>query len=106
MEQLVNFLTNIMGDVFKLLPMKEAEMKGQENHLLEYIDALIINLDGAIDTYPDLAGQKQYLYVINNLQYLTKHTIEFKQWRRIILNSTRNINNLIAMFGGEKNAKQ
>ena len=94
MEQLLNFLSSLRGDVFKLLPMKEDEMAGVDNHLGDYIEALLINLEGATTTYPILANQKQYLYVINNLQYASKHPIDFKKWRKIVLNSTRNIDNL------------
>lgn len=105
MEQLLNFLSNLRGDIFKLLPMKESEMTGVNNHLNEYIDTLIVNLGGATTTYPVLASQKQYLYVINNLQYLLMNSVDFKQWRKIILNSTRNIDNLFMLYGGEKSGK-
>lgn len=105
MEQLRNFLTSLRGDVFKLLPMKEAEMSGINNHMNEYIDSLIINLTGAMNTYPVLASQKQYLYVLNNIQYIFKHPVDFKQWRKIILNSTKNIDALCLVYGGEKNGK-
>ncbi len=105
MDQFLNFLSNLRGDVFKLLPMKEDEMAGVENHLDEYIESLLINLEGATTTYPVLANQKQYLYVINNLQYASKNTVEFKKWRKIVLNSTRNIDNLYIAFGGVKDGK-
>ena len=105
MEQLLNFLSSLRGDVFKLLPMKEDEMAGVDNHLGDYIEALLINLEGATTTYPVLANQKQYLYVINNLQYASKHPVDFKKWRKIVLNSTRNIDNLYVAYGGVKNDK-
>lgn len=101
MKQLRNFLSSLRGDVFKLLPMKEAEISGVNNHMAEYIESLIINLTGAITTYPILATQKQYLYVINNIQYIYSHSVDFKQWRKIILNSTRSIDNLCVAYGGE-----
>lgn len=105
MEQLRNYLLSLRGDVFKLLPMKESEMSGIDNHMKEYIEALIINLTGAMTTFPILASQKQYLYVLNNIQYIHCHSVDFKQWRKIILNSTRNIDNLCVQYGGEKNGK-
>ncbi len=102
MKQLLNYLLSLRGDVFKLLPMKEAEISGTDNHINDYIDALLINLNGAIGTYPVLANQKQYLYVINNVQYIRQHDVDFKQWRKTILNSTRSIDNLFVFYGGEK----
>ena len=108
MEQLVNFLFGVRGDVFKLLPMKESAMDGEENHILEYIESLLINLKGAMSVYPVLNGQKQYLYVVNNLEFLSEHVdnIEFNLWRRIILNSTSNINLLFLQYKKKKNAKR
>ncbi len=91
--------------MFKLLPMKESEMSGLDNHMGDYIESLIINVTGAMKTFPILASQKQYLYVVNNLQYINSHSVDFKQWRKIILNSTRNIDNLCVQYGGEKNGK-
>lgn len=100
MKQTINYLNCLTGDIFKLLPMKEAEMKGQDNHLHDYMETLIVNLKGAVDTYPELANEKQFLYIINSLQYLVNNTTEFKQWRRIVLTSTRYINNIIVTLGG------
>lgn len=102
MEQLLNYLSNLRGDVFKLLPMKESEMSGMNNHLNDYIESLVVNVGGALTTYPILASQKQYLYVINNLQYLLNQPVEFKKWRKIVLNSTRSIDNLYLLYGGVK----
>lgn len=100
MEQLKNYLLSLKGDVFKLLPMKEEELKGADNHTTEYIEALIINLTGAMSTFPVLAQQKQYLYVLNNIQYMYSHRIDLRKWRRIVLNSTRSIDYLCSLYCG------
>ena len=105
MEQLLNFLSGLRGDIFKLLPMKEDEVAGVDNHLNGYIEALLVNLEGATITYPVLATQKLYLYVINSLQYISKQPVEFKKWRKIVLNSTHNIDSLYIAYGGVKNVK-
>lgn len=105
MEQLGNYLLSLRGDVFKLLPMKESEMSGLNNHVDEYIESLIVNATGAMTTYPILASQKQYLYVLNNMQYLRSNTVDFKQWRKIVLNSTRGIDNLCALYTGGTNGE-
>lgn len=105
MEQLKNFLLSLRGDVFKLLPMKESEMSGTDNHLSEYIEAMIINLSGATKTYPTLAAQKQYLYVLNNMNYIRNNEVDFKKWRKIVLNSTRYIDNLCSYYGGVTNGE-
>lgn len=106
MEQLVVFLKDVTGDIFKILPMKEDSLRGTENYLNDYISSLLVNLTGATKMYPELAKQKQYLYIINNLQYLNNNQADFSQWRRIILGSTNNINKLITMFGGGVNGNR
>lgn len=105
-NQFLNYLSVLRGDVYKLLPMKESEMSGIDNHIDEYIDALIVNLDGATATYPILAKQRLYLWAINNIQYLKKHNVDFQQWRTIVLNSTRNIDSLYVYYGGTKDEKR
>ena len=101
MNPLRNYLLSLRGAVFKLLPMKEEELAGGDNHINEYLESLIINLTGAMTTYPILGSQRQYLYVINNMQYIHRHSVEFHKWRKIILNSTRYIDNLSVQYGGE-----
>lgn len=101
-DQLVNFLYGLRGDVFKLLPLREASMKGEDKHVGEYIEVLLINLKGAMGTYPVLNKQKQFLYVVNNLQFLLENieTVRFNVWRRIVLNATSNVNSLFIRYGG------
>lgn len=100
MSQLKKYLSNLRGDVFKLLPMKESEIGGMVNHLREYMETLIVNMSGASTTYPTLSNEKRFLYVINNLQYLLKQEVDFEQWRKIILRSTRYIDDLFLNCGG------
>lgn len=106
MEQLKNYLISLRGDVFKLLPMRESELKGLDNHTHEYVGSLVINLEGAMVTYPVLATQKKYLYVINKMQYIRTHpNVKFAEWRSIILNATRSIDDLYVLYGGERDVK-
>lgn len=101
MEQLSYFLSKLCGDIFKLLPMKEAEIElGVINHIPEYLENLIFNTKGALVTYPELKCEKSYLYVINNLNYLYANKVDFMKWRRTILNSTKSIGKLANQFGG------
>ncbi len=97
-KQLINYLEGLKGDIFKLLPMREDQLEGVDNHLVVYMDALLVNLQGAIETYPILGKEKEFLYVINNIRYLKSHKVELSKWRRIILNSTSNINSLSSFY--------
>ena len=101
MEQLISYLKEITGDVFKLLPMKEDELKGVNNHLKEYLESLTVNMNGALKTYSQLVKEKEYLYVINNLNYIYTNEVDFAHWRTIILNSVRGLSNLHGSYSGE-----
>jgi hypothetical protein len=94
MEQLSNYLGGLIGDVFKLLPMKEDERNGVENYLSKYLNGLKITITGAISTYPCLANDKEYLYIINNLNYIADNNVEFTCWRTVILDSTHRLSDL------------
>lgn len=100
-ERLANYLLILRNSIYKLLPMKEETDDGNDNHINEYIDSLIINIDGAADAYPILISQRKYLWVINNLQYLKNNEVRFSKWRSIILNSTSAIDNLYRLYKGD-----
>ena len=100
MEQTIRYLLGLRGDVYKLLPMREAEENGREPFVNEYLDALLVNVSGALRTYPELAKQKKYLWVVNNLQYLSIVYVEFAKWRTIVLNTVSAIADLVEMLGG------
>lgn len=103
MNNISTFLLKLRNDVFKLLPMKEATDAGKNNHIEDYIYSLVITAEGAVSTYCSLEESKAYIYVINNLNYLRNHTnMEFKDWRRIILNCTRSLDDMKKLFGGGK----
>ena len=95
------FLQYLAGDIFKLLPMKEEELQGATSTLNEYLDAQIINVRGALKTFPELGEQKKYIYIINNLEYLRNNEIEFAKWRKTVLNSTRYAKDLSVSLGGQ-----
>lgn len=106
MKDMLNFLLGFRNDVFKLLPMKEAENNGVKNHLKDYLDSLVVNAKGSMVAYPELSVQKQFLYVVNNLAFLMSNEVEFTKWRKVVLSATRDIDDLYLNFGGLKNGKE
>lgn len=101
MKRLPSFLSTVRGDVYKLLPMRESYDLGTDNHLYEYLEGLIVNLRGSISEYSELANSRKYLYVINELQYMRNNNTSFKVWRRIVLRSTREIDDLFREYSKE-----
>lgn len=101
MEQLQVFLRDLRNDVYKLLPMKEAELNGVDNHLEQYLSSMIDNLTGAQVTYPELAKEKLFLYTLNKLNFIHTTQVEFAKWRTVILDATKSIDTLYRSHGGK-----
>lgn len=99
-NSLSTYLLGFRNDVFKLLPMKETADSGTDNHLADYLDMLISNVKGAMKTFPELEKQRRFINVANNLYYLAENEVSFAKWRKIILNSTRSIEDLKLSYDG------
>lgn len=97
---LKTFLSGLRGGIFKILPMKEDEIKGTDNHLVDYIESLLINMQGAMEIYPELDTQ-EYIEIVNKIKFLSAHEISFETWRKTILSATHTVCDLYVSFGGE-----
>ena len=61
-EKWINdFLGSIIGKIYKVLPLKEEG----NSYLPEYLDSLLVQLKGALVTYPGLSSNVRYITVIN-----------------------------------------
>lgn len=104
-ENLYSIITYLLGfrnDVFKLLPMRESSDCGVDNHIEEYLDGLISNAKGALIIFPELKKEKKFISVANDLCFLSDHTSTFQKWRKTILSSTRNIEDLKEKYSKER----
>lgn len=98
MHTLNTYLTSLRNKVFKLLPMREARDKGDENHLEEYLENLCANYTGAFACYPELADVREIVEVYNNIAFLKNNEVEFAKWRSIVLRSTRLIQSVALKY--------
>lgn len=99
MSTVFTYLTGLQNKVFKLLPMREAHDRGDENHLYEYLDNLQSNYKGAFLCYPELSKNIALVEVQNNIAFLNgNRDIDFKKWRSIVLRSTRLLNSIIEEY--------
>lgn len=90
MDMLTTYFSTLPNKIFKLLPMRENEESGTDNHLSEYLDNLCANFAGAFDCYPELSDIAELVEVRNNIVFLRgNQDVEFKRWRSIVLRSTR-----------------
>ena len=94
---IIAYLTSLQNKVFKLLPMREAHDQGEDNHLYEYFDYILSNLEGVFIEYPELNDEPVVLEVKANIVYLYNgQDIPLKKWRSIVLHSVNLLSNLIA----------
>ena len=95
---LENYLYRLRDEVFKLLPLKEASLRGVNNHVEIYLETLSDATKGALGVYPELSKEKKFLYVVNSLRYILDEKPPLKKWRRVVLNSTRNLSDLLRVY--------
>lgn len=101
MYTLKTYLLHLCNKVFKLLPMREAEDSGEDNHLNEYLDNLCANFEGAFDCYSELANIKEIVEVRSNIAFLKNNRdVEFSKWRSMVLRSTRLVQVVASKYEG------
>jgi len=85
-----DFLGNIIGNIYKVLPLKEEE----NSYLPEYLDSLLVQLKGALITYPGLSSNVRYITIINSIQYFCSNDFSIKQCKREVFKCIENINKI------------
>lgn len=96
------YLTSLQGKIFKLLPMREANDQGVDNHLEDYLDNLCANYEGAFVCYPELANIREMAEVQSNIWSLKSNlNCDFSKWRSTVLRSTRLIQTVLTRDYGE-----
>lgn len=58
-------------------------------------------MKGAMDAYEELRTDKNFLWAVNNIQYLKGNEVTFEKWRTVVLRSTRLIANAKKKYEGE-----
>ena len=101
MDILITYLICLRNKIFKLLPMREAHDKGEENHLGDYLENLYVYFDGGFGCYPELTREREIIEALGNVAFLKNNSdIDFKKWRSIILRSIRLVNAVASKYSG------
>lgn len=96
------YLRHLQNKIFKLLPMREANDAGVDNHLEDYLANLCANFAGAIDCYPELSQIREIAEVQGNLYALkTNMDLDIAKWRATVLRSTRLLHTVLTRDYGE-----
>ncbi len=85
------FLANMIGNIFKILPLYDENNIGLQSH----IDSVAIQLIGAMDTFQDLRTNQKYISIINSMNFLRKNDYTKKQCKREVLRCTNILESMI-----------
>lgn len=77
-----DFLTHLIGSIFKILPLKEDYDSGIDIGLKDYLDSLYMQLVGGRMTYKELDSNQHYISIVNTIGYLNSHDFTHKQCKR------------------------
>lgn len=75
---MILFLNNMVGKIFKILPLKEENNLGFN----DYVDSILVQLVGATKTFEELENNQDFLTVINIIQYINNNKCSNKQCKR------------------------
>lgn len=94
------YIHNVTGRVFKLLAIKERELCGQEAYFSDYIASLTVDMLGALETFPELGTDNDYIVVTNIVNYLKANSVSYKTLKREVFKALRLLNKIEARAGG------
>lgn len=97
-----NYLEAITGRVFKVLPMKEQELRGFAVYLRDYLSSLAIEMVGASTTFECLGIDTDYIAVVNTMNGLASADYDVIQIKREVFKALNLLNKIAERFGGEE----
>lgn len=69
------FLNSLEGRIFKILPLYEQKMRGEESYVEVCLDSLRIELTGAMSTFEALGSNADYISILNTVNYLAENDV-------------------------------
>lgn len=83
------FLKSLINQIFKMLPLKE-----EQNPYLKYIEGVLVQVQGAQNTYPVLKSNAKYISVMNTLQFFSCNEFTHTQCRQEVFRCIHTIEHL------------
>nr|DAG45227.1 MAG TPA: hypothetical protein [Caudoviricetes sp.] len=94
------FIHGLTGRIFKILPLKEAELAGEESYLASYMDSLVRDMLGATDTFPELCSMQEFVTTLNIVQFLKHNDITQEICKQEVFKALRLLNSIEKKLGG------
>lgn len=98
------FIHGLTGRIFKILPLKEAELAGGESYLASYMDSLVRDMLGATDTFPELRSMQEFVTTLNIVQFLKHNDITQEVCKQEVFKALRLLNSIEKKLGGADHA--
>ena len=95
------FIHALTNQVYKIIPLAEAEANGADCHLVKYIDSIVVSMDGAMHMFGELNANGSYLSVLCTLRGI-REISEFKTIRSEILRCLKVLNFIEKQVGGDR----
>lgn len=90
------YIHNLTNRVFKLLTIREKELCGVTAYFAEYADSLLIDVSGAMRTFPELRENDAFVIVHNIVNYLCQNEVSYPVLRREVFKALRLLNQIEA----------
>ena len=94
------FIHGLTGRVFKILPLKEAELAGEETYLAAYLDSLVRDMIGSTDTFPELCTMQEFVTTLNIVQFLKHNDVTQEVCKQEVFKALRLLNSIERKLGG------
>lgn len=98
------FIHGLTGRVFKVLPLMEETLAGHDVHLDEYLDSCVLDMMGALDTFPELQGFAEYVTILNIVQYMAHNNMTQETCKREVFKALGLLNAIERKLGGDCDA--
>lgn len=95
------FIRGLTGRVFKILPLKEAEDRGEEIYLNEYLGSLARDMYGATMTFPELQEMQGYVTSLNVIEFLLNNEFTQDICKKEVFKILGLLNAIEKQLGGE-----
>ena len=92
---MIVFINNLSKSIFKILPLKEEGNKGVD----EYIESLLIQMNGALITYPALKHNENYISILNIINYFSNNEFSIKQCKREVFKCLNILDTIKSQYG-------
>ncbi|HPE08186.1 MAG TPA: hypothetical protein PLT28_00440 [Saprospiraceae bacterium] len=93
------FIQSLTGKIYKILPLRENLEQMEDLQL--YLASLVIELEGAYTTFPALKETRNYITIINTLNYFLSHDVDKKVYKREVFKMLDILRKIQLELGGE-----